>query len=247
MADNGRVARRRVVAAKVTRQEFVEPDEDDEDLELEVEEDEEEEVEEAPRRTRPVGRPRKVVEPEPDEEDEEPEPVKKPAPKAKQPVAKAAPKAKVVEPEPEDEDEESEPVARQRVGKRGMEEQQMPVQDFWRRIMESLQAGEGMVATRQEDGSYLLVSLATFNQPVAAIDGRRGRPAKAKRALSAKYVEWSKGWKTKTLEQKVAYARKKKITWDEHDNDLVNNLRVTMAVQKAEGIVKHQDEEEAEE
>lgn len=61
-------------------------------------------------------------------------------------------------------------------------------------------------------------------------------------ALTDDYKEWTAGWKGLSFEDKVKEAKKNKVTWDEIDDPLANNLRLSMAYTAALGIEKWKPE-----
>jgi len=79
-----------------------------------------------------------------------------------------------------------------------------------------------------------------------------GKPSRGERSITVKemrayaqtadYIEFDEWWSALSFEEKVAEAEDDDVEWERHDNPLVDNLRLTMAMQEARGIEKWKPE-----
>jgi hypothetical protein len=132
---------------------------------------------------------------------------------------------------------EEEPVRRRvRAVSLGRDEEarELAKQDFWRNLMESIQSGEGVTASRLPNGDYVIVRGIAVKTSIL----RKSE----KRKFSQGFLEWRKEWDLMNREDKIAYAKDNKITWERHDSVHVDNINLAVAVREALGIVKYEDE-----
>ena len=57
-------------------------------------------------------------------------------------------------------------------------------------------------------------------------------------AQTDEYKEFLTWWPALEFEEKVKLAKKAKVKWEEHDSELINNMRLAMAYQESQGIEK---------
>jgi hypothetical protein len=218
--------RRRIKRRKKPVEDYEEIEElDDEELEDVDDTEEEEEPAPKPKRTRRKRAPR-VVEEEQEEDDEWeeeeliPDDVieEAPAPKpkaAKKPVKKPAPKSKTVEVKKVD-DQVAEGV--------------------FTELLEAMREGQAIVALRLPDNKWQFMT-----SDVQAVS--MGTKLKGKEyydeVQTQEYKDFIAEWTDLTYQEKVKKAKKLKVTWEEHDDKRVDNIRLMLAVREKLGIEKY--------
>ena len=217
-----RVIRRREVAVEPEIEADDEVEDDDEVEEEELDDEEEEEEEEEEETPAPV---RKAKVPAP-----KPAPVKAvPAP-APKPVAKKAPA-----PLPEDdEEEEKTPAAPVKI--KGANA--MVVDGLLAGAMTALADGKSLVITALGDNKYSIVMGEAAAKPTKKLRGAEY----AQEVLSPEYIKWMSEWKLKTYDEKVAFAKKIKVTCEAHTTPQINVMRVTDAVRTKLGLEKYKEQ-----
>jgi len=231
-----------------SRRKVVEPEEEDEELEDEEEEDEEEEDEEeevpAPKPTR-QRRSRKAAKPEPEEdEDEEELEEEPPAPKAKKGKVsrrEAPVKTKRVNTVKED-------VAARKEDKLG----QIPASQFTDVLLELIEAGSAV--TLRKVGGKIIIYNAGIVDELSTRPGVRRSLSGRTRAITKKemyevaydpeFLKFLDKWGELSYEEKLAVAKKEKISWEEHETPRVNVMRLTFAYREAHEIPKWRPEYE---
>lgn len=232
---------------------------DDDDLDV----DEEEEEIRPPKakaklvsKAAPPARKAKVVEEEPDEEEdddyEEPDeeeeyvPPKAAARKVVPPPVKktalpAKPVAKPVAKHARDAEEEDVDDAHVPVVAKPLKVQKVAADvagGILTGLLEGMNNGMAVVITRTGEGKWMFT---TGVASVAAGPKLRGKEY-WETVLTQEYKEWQEEWTTLTYAEKVTKAKKMKVTWDRHDDERVDNIRVSAAVQAALGIEKYKPE-----
>lgn len=106
-------------------------------------------------------------------------------------------------------------------------------------VLNDLKVGHAVVITREDKEKYSMRVLET--------DEFSAKPTMSKAeylgiVYTEAYTEFERSWGVKSAEERLAYAKKKKIEWDEHDDHRINMLRLTQAVREAEGIEKYKPE-----
>lgn len=195
--------------------------EEEEILEEEDLEDDEEEIEEPEPKKPARRRRRKVVEePTDDDEEEEDEVEEKPVKK----VTRRRTKKKVVEPEPEPEPQ----VAN------------VSDLDVFYGLLENLDDGATLVITRTGEDTW---SVSGGSAAVLA-SGPQKLKGKAyyDEVYSMEFIEHHEMWKQLTASEKKAQAKKLKATWEPHEDERVEVMRVTAAVRAKLGIEKYKEQ-----
>jgi len=209
-------------------------------VEEEVEDEEVEEVEDTEVEEDEVDVEEEDEDYEEEGEEEEPQPVKKlvsrgiaPRPVAKLPMVQAKPVPKQLKLEKVE--EEVAPAKTVKV----MKVEETVVASVLMEAMKQLADGKVMIVTNLGNGKFSIGH--SDNLPTGATSKLRGN-AYYDAVVSPEYEKWSAEWKTKTYEEKVRFAQKKKITWDEYPNPKVDVIRLTEAVRTALGIEKYRPE-----
>jgi hypothetical protein len=102
-------------------------------------------------------------------------------------------------------------------------------------LLEGLAEGGKPVLVTPAKGGAFLVSQAD----VVPVKATSKKGYKEEDYWSDEYAEFRSWWTPMTAEQKEEYAAKEKVTWDVHDQPLVNNIRLSEAVQAKLGINKY--------
>lgn len=111
-------------------------------------------------------------------------------------------------------------------------------------LLLELDEGKSITVTRTGYDTFTISSGApapVVAQP--AVSGGNGRLPGSfwTNIQTPEYNEWIAEWQQMNYEQKVEFAEKNKVQWDEHDNERVDHMRVTQAVQAWKGIEKYQE------
>jgi len=177
-----------------------------------------------------------------DEEDEEEE-IKQPVRKAKVPAPKPAPVKAAPAPAPkkapaplpeDDEEEEKTPAAPVKIKNANA----MVVDGLLAGAMTALADGKSLVITALGDNKYSIVMGEAAAKPTKKLRGAEY----AQEVLSPEYIKWMSEWKLKTYDEKVAFAKKIKVTWEAHTTPQINVMRVTDAVRTKLGLEKYKEQ-----
>lgn len=228
MAKKRRVIRRR----QPRRLEEVEEDE------LEELEDEEEEEEEAPaprsrrRNRQPDPEPEEEEDEEEEEEDDEDyDDEEEEEEELPPPPAKRTQRRRPAVEEEEDEEEEA-PAPKAKKVKLEKVDDTM-VSSIVLELLLSLEDGQA-VLFQKSDGGF---SIST-GEAVETTKKLKGK-AYWEEVTDPKYREWDEEWREKSYEEKVKFAKKQKLEWNEHENPRVDVIRLTQAVREHLGIEKY--------
>lgn len=107
-------------------------------------------------------------------------------------------------------------------------------------IVAALDAGQTLMF-RKVGPKYVIAkgADATIVEKVVEKTGKAMTRTEAEAiAMTDEYKEFQGWWPELSFEEKVKHAKKEKVTWEEHDSDLVNNMRLTMAYMDKVGISK---------
>ena len=215
--------KRRKIRRRKPVEEYEEVEElEGEDLDDELEEEEEEAPTPKPKRQRRKRAPRKVEEVEEDEwveeeVDEEPPP----KPKAKKPAArkKAVPPAKKDIEIKKADDQVAEGVLSG--------------------LLEAMDAGHSILVTRLSSSTWQFANAETVALPTGPkLKGKEYN----EEVLTEEYKEWHDDWKEMTYQEKKASAKKLKVKWDEHEDQRVDNIRMSAEVRAKLNIEKYKPE-----
>lgn len=222
----------------VRRRRPVEVVEDVEKLELEELEDEveEEEEEELPPRTsknvRNVRKPRSIVDDD-EEEDEMEEEEEELPPRTRSRTRKSVRTSQAVKGDDDDEEEE----VKEKKSPLKLEKVSKTMHDS---ILSDL-------LDVLNDGGSLIIHKSKDTYTISSADGIvRTRKLKGSEywdeVSDPAYRKWGEEWRQKTYEEKVKFARKNKLVWNEHDNPRVDVIRLTEAVREYLGIEKYKEQ-----
>ena len=236
------MAKRRRIQRRAPVEEY---DDDVEDVDDDVEDDDDvEEVEQPKRTSKPavaVARKAKVVDDDLDDDDLEddddapppkaaarkvvPPPVKKTALPIK-PVAKPAATVQVKAQTP------AVPIKVQRVA-------DDVAGAILTGLLEEIEQGKSVLITRTGDGKW------TFSGGAAAVTSS-GPKLKNKEywdtVLTNEYKAWQSEWTQLTYAEKKAKAKKMGVRWESHEDERVDNIRISAAVMAKQGIEKYKEE-----
>lgn len=219
------VVKRRLVRRKPVEEEVEDEEVEDEDLEeeeeeeVEEEEEDEEEEEEVVVKKAPRGISRHA-----DKKAQKPPKVEKPAPK----------KVKVEEPEEEEEEEEVIPAKKIKVQK----VEETVIGSILVEAMKQLGDGKVVVISSLGHDKFSV----GYSDAVAAVKEKIRGKQYWDIVASPGYKSWNHEWHQKTYDEKVKFAKSKKIKWDTHPNPKVDVIRLTEAVRAALGVEKYKPE-----
>lgn len=242
MAERTRRRRRTRVTAKVEEPE----------VEVEETEVEEEEVEEQPKRSRRQRRSRTVVKEEPEDEDDDVEEEEEVEEKPKRRSRKVV---KAEDPEEEDEIEEDEAEELEEDDLEDFEDEEdveedeaeepVQVQDgaSFADVLNGLKEGVVYQITKTGNGKF---TVSRHESPVekVAVGVHKGLTGKAyyDEVLSREYNEFREMWGSLSNAEREKLMKKDKIKWDEHDDEKVTAMRMSMAYQEFHDIEKYKPE-----
>ena len=214
----------------------------------------------------------KKVEPEPEPEpDEEPEPAPVAKKKVVVPAAKVTKKAEPEsEPEPEEEAEAPAPVIKKKVvvpaapaaktGKRTAVEAaeegepdvapvQLPkvadvvMENALTALLDALNDGQTVMLTRVDDSHW---TIGPANQKAAmAAAGKLVGKAYWAEVCTPEFLAFDEEWTALTYNEKIARAKKAKVTWEHADAQQVDVIHMTLAMRESLGIKKYKPEYES--
>lgn len=106
-------------------------------------------------------------------------------------------------------------------------------------LLEALDAGQSILVTRLSSSTWQFANAETVAIPT-------GPKLKGKEfdeeVLTVEYREWHDEWKDMTYQEKKAYAKKLKVKWDEHEDQRVDNIRMSSAVRAKLNVEKYKPE-----
>ena len=208
--------RRKPPVEEVEELEELEEELDDEELDdedLEEELDDEEEWEE-------------------EEEDEEPPPKPRVKPKKVKPPAKPTKKPVVEEVEEEEDEEPEEPTIEVR------KVETIVAEEVLTGLLDAMDKNQSIVITKLTDNKWQLSSGAVA---VSAGPKLRGQEFWDE-VLTPEYQEWHDEWKSLTYAEKKKKAKAMKVEWEEHDDERIDNIRMSAAVLAGLGIEKYNED-----
>ncbi len=156
---------------------------------------------------------------------------------------RAAPKPEPVEEEPEDEAPEGdEPEETQAPAKRSRRRSREETEEakatmaeadgaFFAGIIDALNSGTSLMISKLDDGRIVV----TMQNSVVT------KAKKPKRVLSEEFKAFKSDWSMKSYEEKLEEAEDLGVLWNEHENESVNVMRLTIAVRKELGVEKYAD------
>lgn len=97
------------------------------------------------------------------------------------------------------------------------------------------EVGKPVLVTEGKGDTFLVST--TEAAPVKTSASKKGY--KEKDFWSDEYKEFKDWWTPMGPEEKEKWATDNKVTWDAHEDALVNNIRLTVAVQEHKGISKY--------
>ena len=107
-------------------------------------------------------------------------------------------------------------------------------------LLEAMDDGQSIVLTRLSAATWQFAGAqAALSIPSGPI--LRGKEFKAE-VQTEEYKEWHEEWADLTYPEKKKYAKKLKVTWDEHEDQRVDNIRMSSAVRAKLNIEKYKPE-----
>lgn len=106
-------------------------------------------------------------------------------------------------------------------------------------VLDDLAVGHAVVITREDKERFSMRVLETNEfsaTPVISYTEYLDI------VYSDEYKEFEKEWGAMDADERIAYAKKHKIKWEEHDTHRINLMRVTQAVREHRGIEKFKPE-----
>ena len=106
-------------------------------------------------------------------------------------------------------------------------------------VLTDLTVGHAVVITR-EDGERYSMRLLETNE--FSVKPTLTNKEYLNTVLTEAYVNFGKMWGDMTTEERLKYAKKYKVTWNEHEDHRINMLRLTQAVREVKNISKYAPE-----
>ena len=168
-----------------------------------------------------------------EEEDDEPPPAPKATPKkVKPPVKKkTAPK------QTRDNVEESAEVLTEAIEVKKVDT--IVAEGVLTGLLDAMDKGQSIIITKLADHGKWQLSSGTA--AVAAGPKLRGQEY-WNEVLTEDYQEWHEDWKNLTYADKKKKAKSLKVKWEEHDDERIDNIRISAAVLSHLGIEKYNDD-----
>lgn len=107
-------------------------------------------------------------------------------------------------------------------------------------ILSRLAAGQSVTIIRLENGNWKLADSKAAKDNRTTV-GLRGA-AYWDEVCSPEYIEWEKEWRELTMAERLARAKKAKVTWEEHADARINQMRLVDAYRQKLGIEKYKPE-----
>jgi hypothetical protein len=164
---------------------------------------------------------------EEEEEEEEPPPKPKSKPKKVKPAPAKKPAAKKATPvESEDEAIEVKKV------------DTIIAEGVLTGLLDALEKGQSIVITKMTDNKWQLSSATAAVQAGPKLRGQEYWDE----VLTQDYQEWHADWKTLTYAEKKKKAKSLKVKWEEHDDERIDNIRISAAVLAKLDIEKYNED-----
>jgi hypothetical protein len=199
-------------------EELEEEDLEDEDLEEELDEedyDDEDEDEEW----------------EEEDVEDDPPPPKPKLKKVKPPVKKPAPAKKKPAPKPKVEEDEAEVIEVKKVDT-------VVAEEVLTGLLDAMDKNQSLVVTKLANNKW---QFSSGTVAVAAGPKLKGQEYWDE-VLTDEYKEWQADWSTLTYAEKKKKAKSMKVKWEEHEDERVDNIRISQAVQAKLGVEKYRED-----
>jgi hypothetical protein len=129
------------------------------------------------------------------------------------------------------------------------------------KIIDRLTAGQAVIIQRLEEaGQYAVVRLDDAGMgalivkagtqlpiaqtaPIQVVGKKKPAPHRAGRQLSAEYAEFLSWWRAMNDKEKLEWCTASSVTWEGSNSALINNMRMSVAVQEYLKVSKYAVEE----